>query len=196
LPSLAGLRIVRSVPKYEFPGVYVEEAGGSPTPIEGIPTRAVDPPTWADGPYFFHGIAIGGAVLAGLGISAAMIRGNVIIELLGTPAGEAGFIAILAAALVLAGLRALVEWRRRRAGRPPLRFGKLAFGIAVFQLAALVALSICLLALLVSLLAGPPFTSVLLAAWINVVVGYVWVGFAGAAPRDFLLLLQAARNDP
>lgn len=183
------------MPEFEHPGVYVEEVGGKPKPIEGVPTSAGDALTWADGPHFFHGIAIGGAVLAGLGICLAMIRGNVIIDLIRTPAGVAGLGAVFVSAAVLAGLRALVEWRRRKAGRPPLRIGRLAFGVAVFQLVTLVALGICLLALVVSLLVAPAFTPVLLAVGLNVLVGYTWAWLAGAALRDLLLLVQAG-NDP
>ena len=183
------------MPEFEYPGVQVEEVGGKPKPIDGVPTSASDPLTWADGPRFFQVIAIGGAALAGLGIWLAMTRGNVIIELVRT-AGVAGLAAIFGSAFVLTLLRALVEWRRRRAGRPPLSHGNLSLGLAVYLLATLVAQGICLLALVASLLVGPAFTQVLLAANLYVLVGSPWPWLAGAALRDLLLLVQAARNDP
>jgi len=182
------------VPEYEFPGVYVEEAGGNPKPVEGVSTRSGDPLAAADGPGFFRGVAIGGAVLAGLGIWLAMIQVNVVGQLLRSPAGVALPGAIFVSAAVLNLWRALVEWRRRRAGRPPLGRGRLALGVGVFLLAQLVAQGICLLALVVSLPVAPAFTPVLLAAAINVLIGGTFVWLAGTALRDLLLLAQAARE--
>jgi hypothetical protein len=183
--------IWRPMPEFEFPGIFVEEAGGKPKPIDGVPTSAGNALTWADGPHFFRVIAIGGALLAGLGISLAMIRGNVRV-----PGGIAGLVAIFVSAFVLSMLRALVEWRRRRAGRPPLRPGRLALAVAVLLLAQLVALGICLLALVVSLPVAPAFTPVLLAAGLHVLIGCTWACLAGGALRDLLLLVQAARDGP
>lgn len=182
--------------EFEFPGVLVEEAGASPKPIDGVPTNGGDALSAADRARWLYGIAIGGAALAGLGLWLAMIRGNVIIELLGTPGGLAGFAAIFVSAFVLSMLRMLVEWRRRSTRRPPLRLGKVAVAVAVFQLAELVAVGLCLTALLVSLLLARAFTPILLAAGINVLVGCTWTWMAGASLRDLLLLVQAARNHP
>jgi len=184
------------MPEFEHPGAHVEEVGGKPKPVAGVPTGGGDALTWADGPQFFRVVAIGGAVLAGLSILLAMVCGYVIIKLLFTPVGAAGLGAIFVAAFVLGMLTALVEWRRRRAGRPPLIYGNLALGVAVFKLATLVALGICLLALVVSLPFGPPVTAILLAAVLNVLIGCAFAGLAGGALRDLLLLMQAARNDP
>jgi len=184
------------MPEFEHPGVHVEEVGEKPKPIAGVPTSGGDVPTWADGPHFFRGIFIGGAVLAGLGILLAAVRGNAIIELVFTPVGVAALGATFVSAFVLSLLRALVEWRRRKARRPPLRGGNLALGLAVFKLAALVALGVCLLALIVSLPFGPPVTPVLLAAGLNLLVGYIFARLAGGALCDLLLLVQAARDDP
>lgn len=183
------------MPQYEFPGVHVEEAGASPKLIEGVPTGTGDPLTAADGRRFFQWIAIGGAVLAGLGLWLAIVRGNAILQLLPSFAGAAILGATFVAAALLNGARALVEWRRRRAGRPPLRRGRLALGVGAFLLAQLVAQGLCLLALFVSWLIAPAFTSLLLAAFINVLIGGTWLWLAGAALRDLLLLAQAARDD-
>jgi len=52
------------MPETEHPGVYVEEAGGSPKPIEGVPTGALTP---ADRRRWLIGLVVGAIVLVGLG---------------------------------------------------------------------------------------------------------------------------------
>lgn len=183
------------MPEFEFPGVIVEEVGGQPKPIDGVPTDGGGALGAADRVRWIYGIAIGGAALAGLGLWLAMIEVNVLMALVRMSGGVAGVVAIWVAAIVLGMSRALVESRRRRAGRPPLRPGRLALGLGVFQLANLVAWGICLAAVVVSLLVARAYTSVLVWAGINVVVGCALAWLVGGALRDLLLLVQAARAD-
>jgi hypothetical protein len=183
------------VAEFEFPGVLVEETEGNPKPIDGVPTHIFDTLSKADWARWLYGIAVGGAALAGLAIWLTMIRENVIIRPFLTPVGIAGVGAIFVSAFALSILTSLVEWRRRKAGRPPLRLGWMQFGIVVFKLVALVAVGICLAAVLASLLVARAYTLDLLAAAINVLVSCTLVWLAGEALRDLLLLLQAARAD-
>jgi len=183
------------VAEFEFPGVFVEEVGGSPKPFDGVPTDGGETLGRADRARWLYAIAIAGAALAGLGFWSAMIGGSVIMALLDTAGGVAAFGAIFLSAFVLSVSRALVEWRRRKKGRPPLAVGKLAIGLVVFQLAQLVALGICLAALVASLLVARAFTQDLLVAGLNVLIGGTWAWLAGAALRDLLLLMQAASAD-
>lgn len=173
-------------PEYEHPGVYVDETGGG-RPIEGVPTDAL---TWSDRAIWRVAI-IGGIILAGLGFGLAFTRGNVVEELFSMPGGEAGLVSILAAALLLGALRVLMEWRRRAAGRPPLQYGKLAFGVLLFQLATLVAVGICVPAWLGSLLVAPAVSWDLWVAVVNVLVGCVFLQMAGRSVRDLMMLIMA-----
>ena len=52
------------MPETEHPGVYVEEVGGSPNPIDGVPTDALTP---AARRRWLIGLVIGAIVLTGLG---------------------------------------------------------------------------------------------------------------------------------
>lgn len=182
--------------EFEFPGVFLEEVEGKPKPIDGVPTGTGAPLGKADRARWLYAIAIGGVALAGLAFWSATIRGSVTVELLRSPGGIAAFGAIFLSAFVLSILRTLVRWRRRRRGRPPLAVGRLAIGLVVFQLALLVALGICLAALVLSLLVARAFTQDLVVAGLDVLVGGTWATLAGAALRDLLLLVQAARADP
>ena len=49
------------MPEYEHPGVYVEETGCQPEPIEGVPTDALTP---RDRRRWLIGLVIGAIVLA------------------------------------------------------------------------------------------------------------------------------------
>jgi hypothetical protein len=182
------------VPEFEFPGVFVEETGGKPKPVDGVPTNFGDGLSPADWTRLAYGIVIGGAAVAGLGLWLAMVWREAMTGFLVTPAGALGLIAILGSALVLVGLRALVEWRRRLAGRPPLGLGKVAFGVAAFRLVYLVAFGLCLMVVVASLLVARAWTLELLAATIALLIGCMWAWFAGCALRDLLLLVQAARD--
>ncbi len=182
------------VPETEHPGVYVEEVGGNPKSIDGVPTSDGDLFESMSGARFRYGVAIGGAALAGLGILLALPRGNVIFQLFDTPAGPLAMVVLFVAALLLSFLRRYVEWRRRVAGRALLPVGKVAFGVVAFMLATLVAVTICLIALAALLLAGPDFTSIMVTATINVLVGCFLVQLAGTSLRDVLLLAEAIRD--
>lgn len=182
------------MPKVEHPGIYVEEVGGQPKPIDGVPTGGGDLFDAMSGARFRYGVAIGGAVLAGLAILLASTRGNVILQLFHTSWGTQLFVALFVAALVLGMLRRLVEWRRRVAGRALLPVGMVAFGLISFMLATIVALIICLIALVGSALVGPDVT-VMVAATINVLLGCVMVQFALKSLRDILLLIGAVRDN-
>jgi hypothetical protein len=184
------------VREYEFPGVYVEEVEGKSKPIDGVPTDDGEALTWADGPSFVRVIALGAAVLAGLAIWLAMTWGNVTLELFFLPGGAESALALLGCALLLNALRALVEWRRRKAGRPPLRYGNVALGLAAFVLATSVAFGLCLLVWAASLLVTPDLSPDFLTAGLTVVVGSFLIRLIGGSVRDLLLLVQAARNDP
>jgi hypothetical protein len=183
------------VPEFEFPGVFVEETGRNPKPIEGVPTNAFDGLSKGDWARWLYGIAVGGAALGILGLWLTITREQAILRLFLAPAGVAGIGAIVVAAFVLGISRSMVEWRRRKAGRPPLRLGWVQFGVVAFQLAHLVAVGICLAALLGSLLVARAYTLDLVAAAINVLIGGTFVWMAGVARRDLLLILQAARTD-
>ena len=50
--------------EFEHPGVFVEEPGGKPKPIEGVPTDAL---TARDRRRWIIGLVIGAIVLVGLG---------------------------------------------------------------------------------------------------------------------------------
>ncbi len=58
----------------EHPGVFVEETGGTPKPIDGVPTHGGDALGRADRPRWAYAIAIGGSALAGLGLWLAVRR--------------------------------------------------------------------------------------------------------------------------
>jgi hypothetical protein len=182
------------MPETEHSGVYVEEAAGQPKPIDGVPTRGDDLFASMTGARFRHGVAIGGAVLAGLGILLASARGNVLQQLLDTSWGVQLFVALFVAALALGMLRRLVERRRRIAGRALLPVGMVAFGLISFMLATLVAVTICLIALAGSALVAPDVT-VMLTATTNVLIGCVMVQFALTSLRDILLLIAAVRDN-
>jgi hypothetical protein len=173
----------------EPPGVYVE-AAGLPGPIEGVPTDAL---TWSDRA-IWRLATIGGLVLAGLGIGLSLTRGNELAELIAMPGGAEGMLAILGAALLFGTVRGLVEWRRRSKGRPLLRYGKLAFGVLFFQLATLVAVGICLPVWLASFLVAPAYSWHLGMTFMNLLIGCVFIKFAGGAVRDLMLLVQAVRS--
>jgi hypothetical protein len=160
---------------------------------EGVAANDIWP--WVEGPLFWRVVVLGGAALAGLGFLTASLRGNLIADLTRMPGGIALLGGIIAAALVTGVLRLLVEGRRRKAKRPPLRIGKFAVGVGVFKLAGFVAMHIGLLALLASLPVGPSLGHLLSTAGINIVLGAAFASLAAGALRDLLLLVQAGRND-
>lgn len=61
--------------EFEFPGVFVEEVGAKPKPIDGVPTKGGDAPSPPDRARWLYAITLAGAALAGLGLWLAMSRG-------------------------------------------------------------------------------------------------------------------------
>lgn len=178
------------VPETEHPGVYVEETDGKPKPIEGVPTDALTP---RDRRRWIVGLVIGGFVLAGLAVLFATTGGDLVAQLFVTPPGALGFIALLVGALLLGILRRLLEWRRRVAGRASLPLGRIAFGLAVFMVANLVAVTTCGIVLAVVVLAGWD-VEIMLTATIHLLVGGVMVQLVLGSLRDISLLAAAVRD--
>lgn len=178
------------MPDYEYPGVHVDEAGGG-RPIDGLPTDD-DLPAWAEAPWFLRIALIGGLILACLGIVLA-VQGAVIVELILLRPALTWFLALIVP-IILWIMRAWVERRRRKAGRPPLRITKLIMGIAVINVAELIAAHVGIIALVASLATGPPLSSLLFAVGTNLLLGGTLILFAMRALRDILLLAQASRD--
>ena len=65
----------RDPAEFEHPGVFVEEVGGTPKPIDGVPTKGGDASSTPDRARWLYGITLAGAALAGLGLWLAMSRG-------------------------------------------------------------------------------------------------------------------------
>lgn len=183
------------MPDYEHPGVYVDEVA-PPTPIDGVTTDGGRALNWLKGPHVFRNIVVAGAMLAALNVLLAIFPGDLIVLLIRAPGGIESLLAIIGSAIVLTVLRALVGWRRRKAGRPELLFGRVAVGVFLFKLVNLAAVVICLPTLLLAWAVTPIPERILLAAGINTLVGGVLIGTAGGIVRDLLLLAQAARNEP
>ena len=179
------------MPEYEHPGVHVEEVAGG-GPIEGVPTDGEQVPAWVEGPWFFRSALIGSAIFACLGILAAIVRGNVVVELILTPAGLVAFVALLVSAIVLSMVRAWVEWRRRKAGRPQLPLTDLMFRITVVSIAAVIAGNVGTIALVASLVTGQ--TSLPLAVGTNLLLGSMGILLSTRSLRDVLLLIEASRD--
>lgn len=179
-------------PEYEHPGVYVEERPPGAA-VEGVPTDAL---TARDRRRWAIGLTIGAIVLTGLGIGLAIMRGNVIFQFIEMPGGGEIVLSIIGAAILFGTLKSLVEWRRRATSRPPLRRGRLAHGLVIFQLTTLIALLFWVLAWAASLLAARSLASAVLDGGINILVGCVLLQALGGALRDLLLLAQVARFEP